>query len=74
VSAEKYFKRDISLSSTDLWINSKYRFLAESLIAQGKITEAKGWLVKADSQGAKARLKNLDQSFASEILTPFISY
>ncbi len=73
-SAEKYFKSEITDHPTSVWVNSEYRFLAESLIAQGKVAEAKTWLKKASSQGAMARLKNLDQSIASEIFTPFISY
>jgi hypothetical protein len=73
-SAEKYFKHEIAVYPSSMWINSQYRFLAESLIAQVKVAEAKAWLKKASSQGAIARLKNLDQSIASEILTPFISY
>ena len=73
-SAEKYFKREISDHPTNVWINSEYRFLAESLIAQGKVAEAKTWLTKANSYGAAARLKNLDQINSTEISTPFISY
>jgi len=73
-NAEEYLKREIADHPTSVWVNSEYRFLAESLIAQGKVAEAKTWLKKASSQGAMARLKNLDQSIASEILTPFISY
>jgi hypothetical protein len=74
VSAEKYFKRDILLSSTDLWINSKYRFLAESLIAQGKVAESKIWLEKSDSWGAKVRLAYIDLNSKKEPIKPFISY
>jgi hypothetical protein len=48
--------------------------LAESLIAQDKVAEAKTWLEKAGSWGAKARLLNLEQSISTEISTPFISY
>jgi len=73
-SAEKYFKREIANHPVSVWINSKYRFLAESLIVQGKLAEAKTWLVKADSLGAVARLNNLDQSIAIVTSTPFISY
>jgi len=73
-SAEKYFIREIAAHPTNLWLNSEYRFLAESLIAQGKIAEAKGWLAKANSQGAQTRLKNLDQSIKNGISTQFISY
>ena len=73
-SAEKYFKREIANHPGSVWINSKYRFLAESLIVQGKVAEAKTWLVKADSLGAVARLNNLDQSIAIITSTPFISY
>ena len=47
--AEKYFKSAIAEKGNNLWVNSEYRFLAESLIAQGKIGEAKKWLNKADS-------------------------
>lgn len=72
--AEKYFKRSIAKHKDDLWVYSQYRFLAESLIAQGKIDEAKTWLTKAKSQGAQARLKNLDQSNLIGLATPFISY
>jgi tetratricopeptide (TPR) repeat protein len=73
-SAEKYFKREITDHPTNVWINSEYRFLAESLIAQGKVAEAKTWLTEANSYGAAARLKNLDQINSTEISTPFISY
>jgi hypothetical protein len=73
-SAEKYFKREIADHPSGVWINSKHRFLAESLIAQGKEAEAKTWLAKANSYGAAARLKNLDQVNLAEISTPFISY
>jgi tetratricopeptide (TPR) repeat protein len=73
-SAEHYFKREIADHPTNVWINSKYRFLAESLIAQDKVAEAKTWLEKAGSWGAKARLLNLEQSISTEISTPFISY
>ena len=54
--------------------SGEYRFLAESLIAQGKISEAKTWLGKATSQGAQARLRNLDQSNENGLTTAFISY
>ncbi len=72
--AEKYFKREIADHPTSVWINSKYRFLTESLIAQRKISEAKLWLIKATSQGAQARLKtiNLYSSDINDIT--FISY
>ena len=73
VEAENYFKHAIVKHKNDLWVNSEYRFLAESLIAQGKINEAKIWLGKATSQGAQVRLRNLDQSSAIS-LTSFISY
>jgi len=73
-SAEKYFKREIEDHPTNVWINSEYRFLAESLIAQGKRAEAKTWLARANSYGAVARLKNLDQSISNKIFTPFISH
>ena len=72
--AEKYFKNSIAEDGNNLWINNEYRYLAESLIAQGKISEAKKWLSKSTSQGAKSRLKNLDQSYANGLSTPFISY
>jgi hypothetical protein len=72
--AENYFKHAIVKHKNDLWVNSEYRFLAESLIAQGKITEAKTWLGKATSQGAQARLRNLDQSNENGLTTAFISY
>ena len=72
--AEKYFKSVISKYKADLWLNSEYRFLAESLIKQGKIGEAKSWLSKTTSQGAQARLRNLDQSLENELNTAFISY
>jgi len=73
-SAEKYFKSEIANNLNRKWINSKYRFLAESLIAQGKVDEAKTWLEKADSLGAVVRLKNLNQNISTEISVPFISY
>lgn len=73
-SAEKYFKREIADHPTSVWVNSEYRFLAESLIAQGKVAEAKTWLKKTSSQGAMARLKNLDQSVKAGLDTSFISY
>ena len=72
--AENYFKHAIVKHKNDLWVNSEYRFLAESLIAQGKISEAKTWLGKATSQGAQARLRNLDQSNENGLTTAFISY
>lgn len=72
--AEKYFKSSIVEQEDNLWLNSQYRFLAESLISQGKIDEAKTWLTKAKSQGAQARLRNLDQSNSIGLDTPFISY
>jgi hypothetical protein len=74
VSAEKYFKRDISLSSTNLWINSKYRFLAESLLAQGKVAESRIWLEKSNSWGAKVRLAYIDLNSKKEPIKPFVSY
>jgi TolA-binding protein len=73
-SAEKYFKLEITDHPTNVWINSEYRFLAESLIAQGKVAEAKTWLEKANSQGAEARLKNLDQSVKAGLDASLISY
>ncbi len=73
-SAEKYFKIEIDNNLNSIWINSKYRFLAESLIAQGKVDEAKTWLEKANSLGAVVRLKNLNQNIPTEISVPFISY
>ena len=74
VSAEKYFKREIADHPNSAWINSKYRFLAESLIAQGKVAEAKTWLKKAKSQGAQVRLLNLDQNASKALTASFISY
>ena len=73
-SAEKYFKREIAKYPTNVWINSEYRFLAESLIGQGKVAEAKTWLKKAGSWGAKTRLLNLEQSVSDVLATPFISH
>ena len=72
--AEKYFKSSITEHKNGLWVNSQYRFLAESLIAQGKIDEAKTWLTKAKSQGAQARLRNLDESNLIGLNVAFISY
>ena len=72
--AENYFKHAIVKHKNNLWVNSEYRFLAESLIAQGKISEARTWLGKATSQGAQARLRNLDQSNENGLTTAFISY
>ena len=60
--AVKYFKREVAVDLSNVWINSEYRFLAESLIAQGKVAEAKTWLVQADSWGARARLLSLEQN------------
>ncbi len=73
-SAEKYFKSEITDHPTNVWINSEYRFLAESLIAQGKVSEAKTWLKKTDSRGAKARLRNMELNIKPSFSTPFISY
>ena len=72
--AERYFKSAITKHGSNLWVNSEYRFLAETLIAQGKISEAKNWLIKADSWGAQTRLGNLDQSYENGLTTAFISY
>jgi hypothetical protein len=72
--AEKYFKSAIAEPVSNLWVNSEYRFLAETLIAQGKISEAKNWLIKADSWGAQTRLGNLDQSYENGLTAAFISY
>lgn len=72
--AEKYFKNAISEHGNNLWINSEYRFLAESLIKKGKISEAKNWLSMSTSQGAQARLRNLDQSNENGLTTAFLSY
>ena len=73
-AAEKYFKHSLSMHPIDLWENSEYRFLSESLIAQGKIEEAKIWLKNSTSQGARARLKNLDEGLSNGLNAPFISY
>ena len=73
-NAEVYFKREIADHPTSVWINSKYRFVAESLIAQGKVAEAKTWLKKANSQGAMARLINLEQNSPNALTASFISY
>jgi hypothetical protein len=73
-SVEKYFRQEIAERSSDLWQNSKIRFLAESLIAQGKISEAKYWLTKADSHGAQTRLKNLHYKIKPIIPTFFVTY
>jgi hypothetical protein len=73
-SAEKYFKREIVDHPTNVWVNSEYRFLAESLIAQGKVGEAKNWLEKSDSWGAKSRLGYIDKGVLSGLITPFFSY
>jgi tetratricopeptide (TPR) repeat protein len=73
-SAEKYFKREIAAPPTGLWLNSEFRFLAESLLAQGKFEEGKYWLAKATSQGAKARLRTIGLIVKPSISTPFISY
>ena len=72
--AEKYFKSAIIKQKNDFWVNSELSFLAESLIAQGKIDEAKYWLRKATSRGAQARLKNLDDSLSHGLKAPFVSY
>ena len=72
--AERYFKSAITKDKSDLWLNSEYRFLAEFLVAQGKIKETKTWLGKATSQGAQARLRNLDQSYENGLAIAFISY
>ena len=72
--AEKYFKSSIADNRNNLWVNSQYRFLAESLIAQGKIDEAKEWLGNTTSQGSQARLRNLEVNLSNGLNTPFISY
>lgn len=72
--AENYFKHAIVKHKNDRWVNSEYRFLAESLIAQGKINEAKTWLGKSSSQGARSRLDNLEQNVNPGVATLFISY
>jgi len=72
--AQKYFMNVIIKHQENAWINSEYRFLAESLVAQGKITEAKTFLQMSNSQGAQARLKNLDSNYAAGLTVPFISY
>ena len=72
--AEKYFKRVVIQQKNDLWVNSEYRFLAESLIAQGRYEEAKTWLKQAGSWGAKTRLRNLDKSVNNLLTAPLISY
>ena len=74
VAATKYFKNEIKSHPNDLWLNSEYRFLAEALIAQKKFAEAKNWLAKATSQGAQARLENLEASLEANLSTSFISY
>jgi len=74
VASEKYFKHEITSHPKNPWINSEYRFLGESLIAQENIAEAKTWLQKATSQGAQARLRKLDQSISDGLKAPFISY
>jgi tetratricopeptide (TPR) repeat protein len=73
-SAEKYFKREIADHPTNVWINSEYRFLAESLIAQGKVAEAKTWLKKANSRGSNVRLMSLQNNAETRVLAPFISH
>jgi hypothetical protein len=73
-SAEKYFNREIIENPSNVWINSEYRFLAESLVAQGKAATAKNWLAKSGSWGAKARLLNLEQGVAGSLTNSFISY
>jgi hypothetical protein len=73
-NAEHYFKREIANRPSSVWVNSEYRFLAESLIAQGKIEEGKISLVKATSQGAKVRLRNIELNIKPSFSTPFISY
>jgi tetratricopeptide (TPR) repeat protein len=73
-TAEKYFKREVAEHPANLWQNSEIRFLAESLISQGNITEAKGLLIKANSHGAQTRLKNLNENVAADNSSPFISH
>jgi hypothetical protein len=73
-TAEKYFKREIAEHPASLWQNSEIRFLAESLVAQGNIIEAKSWLIKANSHGAQTRLKNLNENVAADNSVPFISH
>ena len=72
--AENYFKHAIVKHKNNLWVNSEYRFLAESLIAQGKIDEAKTWLGKATSQGSQTRLKYLNVSNHIDSAMLFVSY
>lgn len=74
VAAEKYFKNELMQHPNDLWLNSELLFLAESLIAQKKFDEAKFWLAKASSQGARVRLENLEASLKANLSTSFISY
>ena len=72
--AEKYFKSLIAENENDYWVNSEYRFLAESLIAQGKTDEAKTWLSKARSWGAQTRLRNLELNLSIGQTSLFVSY
>lgn len=72
--AENYFKHAIVKHKNNLWVNSEYRFLAESLIAQRRMAEAKFWLAKASSQGAKSRLDNIEETLKAGVSTLFISY
>jgi hypothetical protein len=73
-NAEMYFKREIANNLNSIWINSKYRFLAESLIAQGKVAEAKTWLEEANSRGSNVRLMSLQNNAETRVLAPFISH
>lgn len=73
-SAEKYFKRVIVNHPAGVWINSEYRFLAESLIEHGNIAEAKAWLKKANSRSSKVRLMKLHRKSETKAFAPFISY
>lgn len=74
IAAEKYFKNEIMKRPNNLWINSEFRFLAESLIAQGRIKEAKIYLLKSTFQGAIARLNNLNINMKQDRSTSFISH
>ena len=71
---ENYFKDAIDFGRESNWLYSEYRFLAESLILQGKVEEAKIFLSKSKSQGALARLNFLEHKPNQNELLPFISY
>ena len=73
-AAEIYFKHAVMKHNNGRWVNSEYRFLAESLIAQGNLEDALSWLKKSSASGAKLRLRSLETSMGQTYGIPFITY